>query len=220
MFRPWLAVARRGARPTRDRGRGSPDRGDGVTRGAGRPSRSASDPAACGASPRTMTGSAPVPGRRSAAWAVAFRVMYRGLRPRPADPVVAGGGIARPRRPSSSDTSGRRSGRPRRTLVTILDVDGRWYVGHPNGSAQWVRNIEAAGVVEIEPAARWVLGSRWIDWNPVRSATPSFGPPGRSSRSRQTTSIAPLDVTWPRSASRRLEPIPSQPTTPAPPGIA
>ena len=46
---------------------------------------------------------------------------------------------------------GRLTGRARRTLVTILDVDGRWYVGHPNGAAGWVRNVEAAGTLEIEP---------------------------------------------------------------------
>ena len=107
-----------------------------------------------------MTAPAPPPVRRSAAWSVAFRVMYRGLRL--LDPLVrswlAGGspgldGVVQLR------YVGRRSGRPRRTLVTILDVDGRWYVGHPNGSAQWVRNIQAAGVVEIEPAG--ALGSRF-----------------------------------------------------------
>jgi hypothetical protein len=86
--------------------------------------------------------------------------MYRGLRLlepviRPA--VAAGGpgldGVVELRFP------GRRSGRPRRTLVTLLTVDGHWYVGHPNGSAAWIRNIEAAGVVAIEPPG--ALGSRF-----------------------------------------------------------
>lgn len=40
---------------------------------------------------------------------------------------------------------GRRSGRERRLLVVLYDVDGRWYIGHPNGSSQWVRNLAAAG---------------------------------------------------------------------------
>jgi deazaflavin-dependent oxidoreductase (nitroreductase family) len=105
-----------------------------------------------------MTAAAPLPTRRSAAWSVAFRLMYRGLRL--LDPLIrswiAGG------RPGLDGVvelryAGRRTGRPRRTLVTLLDVDGRWYVGHPNGSAKWVRNLEAAGVVEIEPAS--ALGS-------------------------------------------------------------
>jgi hypothetical protein len=42
--------------------------------------------------------------------------------------------------------AGRISGRPRSVLVGLLLVDGRWYVGHPNGeAAQWVRNLAAAG---------------------------------------------------------------------------
>lgn len=54
---------------------------------------------------------------------------------------------------------GRRTGRPRRTLVTILRHDGAWYVGHPNGPAPWVRNVEAAGWVEVDPPA--AHGSRF-----------------------------------------------------------
>jgi hypothetical protein len=78
--------------------------------------------------------------------------MYRGLRM--LDPVlrsvVASGG------PGLDGVVelrfvGRGSGRPRHTLVTLLTVDGRWYVGHPNGPAAWVRNIETAGVVEVDP---------------------------------------------------------------------
>ena len=102
----------------------------------------------------------PLPTRRSAGWALAFRVMYRGLRL--LDPLIrsalASGspgldGVVQLR------YVGRRTGRARRTLVTILTVDGRWYVGHPNGPAAWVRNIETTGVVEIEPPG--VLGSRF-----------------------------------------------------------
>ncbi len=40
---------------------------------------------------------------------------------------------------------GRRSGLERRLLLSLYDVDGRWYVGHPNGTSSWVRNLEAAG---------------------------------------------------------------------------
>lgn len=101
-----------------------------------------------------------LPARPSAAWAIAFRVMYRGLRL--LDPLIrsgiAGGlpgldGVVELR------YTGRRTGRARGTLVTILDVDGRWYVGHPNGPAAWVRNVESAGFVEIEPAG--ALGARF-----------------------------------------------------------
>lgn len=40
---------------------------------------------------------------------------------------------------------GRRSGRERRMLLGLFDVNGTWYAGHPNGTSQWVRNLEAAG---------------------------------------------------------------------------
>jgi hypothetical protein len=40
---------------------------------------------------------------------------------------------------------GRRSGLERRYLPTELDIDGRCYVGHPNGRSQWIRNLLAAG---------------------------------------------------------------------------
>ena len=103
---------------------------------------------------------APLLARRSRAWAVGFRVMYRGLRlmaPLIRSALAMGGpgldGVVELR------YVGRRTGRARRTLVTILDVDGRWYVGHPNGAAGWVRNVEAAGFVEIEPSG--AKGSRF-----------------------------------------------------------
>jgi hypothetical protein len=49
--------------------------------------------------------------------------------------------------------TGRRTGRPRRCLVTILSRDSQWYVGHPNGDAAWLRSIEASGWVDVEPPA-------------------------------------------------------------------
>jgi hypothetical protein len=39
---------------------------------------------------------------------------------------------------------GRRSGRERRVLVGLIQVEGRWYVGHPNGEAAWTRNLASA----------------------------------------------------------------------------
>jgi hypothetical protein len=53
---------------------------------------------------------------------------------------------------------GRRTGRPRRTLVTLLHVGGEWYVGHPNGRTGWTRNAEAAGTIEIDPAPGGIGG--------------------------------------------------------------
>jgi hypothetical protein len=41
--------------------------------------------------------------------------------------------------------TGRRTGRERRLLLGLFEVEGRWYAGHPNGSSQWVRNLVAAG---------------------------------------------------------------------------
>jgi hypothetical protein len=46
--------------------------------------------------------------------------------------------------------TGRQSGRPRTTLLTLLSVGEEQYVGHPNGDTQWTRNAEAAGVVHID----------------------------------------------------------------------
>ena len=47
--------------------------------------------------------------------------------------------------------TGRRTGRARRALVTLLEQDGRWYVGHPNGCAGWLASIIDAGFVDVEP---------------------------------------------------------------------
>ncbi len=49
--------------------------------------------------------------------------------------------------------SGRTSGRSRATLLTLLNVGGEWYLGHPNGETEWTRNAEAAGIVRIDPPA-------------------------------------------------------------------
>jgi deazaflavin-dependent oxidoreductase (nitroreductase family) len=91
--------------------------------------------------------------RRSAAWSITFRFFYRIIRllaPLVRSAVANGlpgvNGIVEIR------FVGRRTGRPRRTLVTLLNHDGAWYIGHPNGAAQWIRSAEAAGWVEVEPA--------------------------------------------------------------------
>ena len=43
------------------------------------------------------------------------------------------------------EVAGRRTGQRREVLLGLLRVDGRWYVGHPNGAAGWTRNLDAAG---------------------------------------------------------------------------
>jgi hypothetical protein len=39
---------------------------------------------------------------------------------------------------------GRKSGVTCPVIVTLFEMDGRWYVGHPNGRSQWVRNLLTA----------------------------------------------------------------------------
>ena len=39
---------------------------------------------------------------------------------------------------------GRKTGKERHHLLSLIDVDGRLYVGHPNHRSQWARNLEAA----------------------------------------------------------------------------
>ena len=85
-------------------------------------------------------------------WRFALRGMYRFLRI--VDPLIRS---ARALGAPGLDVvvelevSGRRSGRPRTTLLTLLSSGGKWYVGHPNGDTEWTRNAEAAGVVQIDP---------------------------------------------------------------------
>jgi hypothetical protein len=92
----------------------------------------------------------PLPARRSVVWSAVFRVGYRILRL--VDPLVRSlvandvpglGGVV------ELWTVGRRSGLARRTLVTLLTVDGVAYAGHPNGTAAWIANAEAAGWARV-----------------------------------------------------------------------
>jgi hypothetical protein len=111
--------------------------------------------------------------RESAAWRLAFRVLYRFLRL--ADPLIRSAltvgtpgldGIVRITVP------GARSGRPRRTLLTLLTVGDAWYLGHPNGDASWVRNAEAAGWLDIDPppAAGSRVAVHRLGFGPERDA--------------------------------------------------
>ncbi len=82
-------------------------------------------------------------GERSAFWAHWFPVQYRFIRW--LDPLIR----AWWSRLGLGDTTeltviGRRTGRLRHVLVGLLEVDGRWYVGHPNGEVGWTRNLHAA----------------------------------------------------------------------------
>jgi deazaflavin-dependent oxidoreductase (nitroreductase family) len=48
---------------------------------------------------------------------------------------------------------GRKTGQPRGVVINVLTVDRRDYLVSPRGTTQWVRNVRAAGDVEIGP--RW-----------------------------------------------------------------
>jgi hypothetical protein len=101
--------------------------------------------------------------RGSVGWRWFFRISYRLVRL--ADPVLRLL-VRRTRRflPRAVDlrVAGRRSGRTRRTMLTLLTVaDGR-YVGHPSGPAAWTRNLDAAGGGELTLRDGRVLGLRAV----------------------------------------------------------
>jgi deazaflavin-dependent oxidoreductase (nitroreductase family) len=48
---------------------------------------------------------------------------------------------------------GRKTGKSRGVVVNVLTVDGVDYLVSPRGTTQWVRNVRAAGVVDVGP--RW-----------------------------------------------------------------
>lgn len=155
--------------------------------------------------------------RPSRGWSVVFRVGYRFLRL--LDPLIRSwiaNGLPGLGAVVELRFVGRRTGRPRRVLVTMLHHDGAWYVGHPNGDAAWVRSIEAAGSVEVEPSG--ASGPR------VRAIRV---PPGAERdgviRATWTQQPFPADMLY-RAARRhvaavgvylRLEPLPSAPTNAA-----
>src|SRR5438552_2310344 len=83
--------------------------------------------------------------RGSRAWSLVWRAGYAVLRRLgPVVRVLVGLGV-----PTLGDSIvelgivGRRTGRPRTVLVTLLRIDGRWYVGHPDGPCAWLANLAA-----------------------------------------------------------------------------
>lgn len=48
---------------------------------------------------------------------------------------------------------GRKSGKDRSVVVNLLTVDGADYLVAPRGNTEWVRNVRAAGQVQLGP--RW-----------------------------------------------------------------
>ena len=45
--------------------------------------------------------------------------------------------------------AGRHSGRIRTVLLGLLQNDGRWFLGHPNGDVEWTCNLEAAVTADL-----------------------------------------------------------------------
>ncbi len=81
-------------------------------------------------------------------WSRAFRAFYwivSRLRPavRPLATTIGLGNVV------ELVVAGRRTGRTRAVLLGLLQLDQRWYLGHPNGSANWTRNLDAAGSASI-----------------------------------------------------------------------
>ncbi len=46
---------------------------------------------------------------------------------------------------------GRKTGKPRSVVVNLLTVDGVDYLVAPRGNTEWVRNVRAAGRVQLGP---------------------------------------------------------------------
>jgi deazaflavin-dependent oxidoreductase (nitroreductase family) len=102
------------------------------------------------------------------------------------------------------EVTGRKSGKPRRTPVNVLALDGHRYLVAPRGQTQWVRNLRVAGHgnlllgrrrepfrsievpdAEKEPILREYL-RRWT-WEVGRF----FGDVGSDSPAKELARIAP-----------------------------
>jgi hypothetical protein len=91
----------------------------------------------------------------SAFWRSAYRVQYRLLAF--LDPIIRAvwrrigiGNVVEVR--ISQPGGGLRS-----RLLGVLNVDGRSYIGHPNGQVGWTRDLEMAG----DGLMRWPNGLEW-----------------------------------------------------------
>lgn len=88
--------------------------------------------------------------RGSAFWHLFLIAMYRLLRL--LDPLLSA--FWRRSMPGFERTvelrvPGRRTGRSRRTLLTLLTIDDGVYIGHPNGPTAWTLNVDAAHDAEL-----------------------------------------------------------------------
>ena len=90
--------------------------------------------------------------------------------------------------------AGRHSGATRSVLIGLLTVDGRWYVGHPNGEVGWTYNLAAADRALIQ---RWHAGS--VEVRPVLLADG----PERDAAIASTASQQPFPGNLMYAAARR-----------------
>lgn len=91
--------------------------------------------------------------RRSLAWRFVFKVGYAFLRV--IDPLLrwwwssVGLGIT-----ARLTVPGRKTGRDRSVLVGLIQVNRRWYVGHPNGEVGWTANLRSSGIGRVAPTSK------------------------------------------------------------------
>jgi hypothetical protein len=91
--------------------------------------------------------------RGVAFWRVAYRAGYRVLRA--IEPLIRRVWRMRPgvlRGVVRLDLMGRRTGRPRSLIVTVIKIGDREYIGHPNGNTAWTRNLEATDTLRVVEA--------------------------------------------------------------------
>lgn len=122
------------------------------------------------------------PVQPSSAWGFGFRTLYRilGL----FDPLLRYAWLAYGLGNVVQITVvGRRSGKPRQALLGLLVADGQWYLGHPNGAAQWTRNLDSAD---------GHLLLTWPGQPPVAFAATLLGPGPERDRAIQATNQHPF----------------------------
>jgi deazaflavin-dependent oxidoreductase (nitroreductase family) len=90
--------------------------------------------------------------------------------------------ISRGESPVVLTVSGRKTGKPRSTPVTPMDVGGKRYVVNGYPGADWVNNVRAAGVVTLTQARRTerfrMVELSLVEARPVLRAFPAAVPTG------------------------------------------
>ena len=86
----------------------------------------------------------------SALWGATFHAAYSLIRAldRPLQAAWAAGGLGIT---SKLTVRGRSSGIDHSVLIGLIELNGNWYVGHPNGDVNWTTNLRSAGEGYIAP---------------------------------------------------------------------